>query len=65
MYYNEELRNLPQEDQQQSYSGLIFLRIGVPLKGSFKGVYKGAVVGFYGIGAFIIRIGFGVIVYYK
>ena len=30
-----------------------------------KGVYKGSIVGVYGIGALIIRIGFGALFYYK
>ena len=39
--------------------GALIIRIGFPLKGSFNGVYKGSVVGFFSIGALIIRIGCG------
>ena len=34
------------------------MRIGFPLKGSFKEAYKGSIVGFYSIRALIMRIGF-------
>ena len=36
----------------------LIIRVGFPLKGSFKRYYQGSIVGFYDIGALIIRIGF-------
>ena len=36
----------------------------VPLKGSFKGVYKGSIVRFYNAGASIVLIGFWGPLYY-
>ena len=38
--------------------GPLITRIGVSFKGSFKGVYRVSIVGFYNIGALIIRMGF-------
>ena len=37
----------------------------VPLKGSLKGFYKGSIIGFYNIGALVIRIGFWGPLYYS
>ena len=37
----------------------------VPFKGVYQGYYKGSIVGFYSIGAFIVRIGFGGILYHN
>ena len=45
--------------------GALIIRIRVPLKGSLTGYYKGSIVEFYNIGAFIIRIGFRGPVCYK
>ena len=41
--------------------GALIIRIGVPL----KGVYKGSIVGFHDIGASIIRMGFWGALYYN
>ena len=43
--------------------GMGFYR--VPFKGVYQGYYKGSIVGFYSIGAFIVRIGFGGILYHN
>ena len=46
-------------------TGTLIVRIGFPLKGSLKGVYKGSIVGFNNIGALIIRIRFWGPIYYN
>ena len=35
------------------------IRLGFLLRGYFKGVYKGPIVGFYNVGVLIIRVGLG------
>ena len=45
--------------------GALTIRIRLPLKGSFKGVYTGSVAGFYNIRTLIIRIGFWGTIHYN
>ena len=58
---SDSLGDLKLQSEGRLNIGALTIRIGFPLKGSFKGYSRG----YYDIGAIIVRIGFLGIVYYN